>query len=85
METILNLASWGGSTALRIPKSFLRQLNMTEKMTVTLKINSNNELVVAPYVKRMSIQERFALYPADYVHEDELDWGEDVGEELLCD
>jgi len=85
METILQLASWGGSTALRIPKFFLQQLNMTEKTTVKVRINSNNELVVIPYVKRMTIQERFALYPSSYVQEDELDWGEDVGEEMICD
>jgi antitoxin MazE len=85
MEAILQLASWGGSTALRIPKNFLQQLNMTEKTTVKIKINSNNELVVMPYVKRMTIQERFALYPSDFIQEDELDWGEDVGEEIICD
>ncbi|MCL2053883.1 MAG: hypothetical protein FWG90_05510 [Oscillospiraceae bacterium] len=85
METILQLASWGGSTALRIPKNFLQQLNMTDKSTVKIKINRNNELVVMPYVKRMTIQERFEMYPANYFQEEELDWGEDIGEEIICD
>lgn len=85
METILQLASWGGSTALRIPKNFLQQLNMTEKTTVKIKINNNNELVVMPFVKRMTIQERFSLYSSDFIQEDELDWGGDVGEEIICD
>ncbi|MCL2019296.1 MAG: hypothetical protein FWG70_05985 [Oscillospiraceae bacterium] len=85
METTLQLASWGGSTALRIPKNFLQQLNMTDKSTVKIKINRNNELVVMPYVKRMTIQERFEMYPGNYFREEELDWGEDVGEEIICD
>ncbi|MCL2086436.1 MAG: AbrB family transcriptional regulator [Oscillospiraceae bacterium] len=83
METTLQLASWGDSTALRIPKIFLRQLNMTDKSTVKIKINHNNELIVTPYVKRMTIQERFAMYPGDYMREVELDWGEDVGEDFI--
>ena len=85
MEITLQLASWGGSTALRIPKNFLQQLNLTEKSTVTIKINRNNELVVTPYVKPMTIQERFEMYPGNYFGEEELDWGEDVGEEIICD
>ena len=85
METTLRLAAWGGSTALRIPKNFLKQLNLNDKSTVKLKINRNNELVVVPYVKRMTIQERFAMYPMDYFKEEEVDWGEDIGEEIVCD
>ena len=85
METTLQLASWGGSTALRIPKKFLQQLNLTDKSTVKIMINRNNELVVVPYVKRMTIQERFEMYPENYFQEKEVDWGEDVGEEVVCD
>ena len=85
METTLRLATWGGSTALRIPKNFLKQLNLTDKSTVKIKITRNNELVVIPYERRMTIQERFAMYPTKYQIEDELDWGEDIGEEKICD
>jgi len=83
METTLQLAAWGGSTALRIPKSFLQQLNMDEKSTVKLKITENNELIVAPVYRHISLAERFRDYTGDYTGE-EIDWGEDVGGEI-CD
>jgi antitoxin component of MazEF toxin-antitoxin module len=59
METTLQLASWGGSTALRIPKNFLQQLNMTEKTSVKIKINNNNELVITAVYRHKTLEERF--------------------------
>jgi len=59
METTLQLAAWGGSTALRIPKPFLQQLNITEKSTVKIKLNENNELVVVPVYQHKTLEERF--------------------------
>jgi antitoxin component of MazEF toxin-antitoxin module len=83
METTLQLAAWGGSTALRIPKSFLQQLNMNEKSTVKIKINENNELIIAPVYQHITLAERFKDYKGDYKGE-EIDWGADVGGEI-CD
>ena len=86
METTLQLAAWGGSTALRIPKQFLKQLNITEKSTVTLKINNNNELVIAPVYCHKTLDERFANWdgkPYTLTAEDK-EWlnMESVGEEI---
>ena len=65
METTLQLAAWGGSTALRIPKQFLKQLNITEKSTVSLKINNNNELIIAPVYRHKTLEERFANWEGE--------------------
>jgi len=82
METTLQLAAWGGSTALRIPKSFLKQLNLTEKSTVKIKISENNELVIKPVYRHIPLEERFKDWDGKYRGE-EINWGEDAGEEVI--
>jgi len=59
METTLQLAAWGGSTALRIPKDFLRQMNIDEKSTVKIRIGNNNDLIVTPVYPHKTLAERF--------------------------
>jgi len=59
METTLQLAAWGGSTALRIPKAFLQQLNVNEKSTVKIKIGDNNDLIITPIYQHKTLEERF--------------------------
>jgi antitoxin component of MazEF toxin-antitoxin module len=58
-ETILQLAAWGGSTALRIPKDFLQHLGIGEKSSVLLKISDDNELIVTPVYRHKKLEERF--------------------------
>jgi len=85
METTLQLSAWGGSTALRIPKSFLQQLQIGEKSDVKIKINENNELVITPVYRHKSLEERFRDWTGElYVLTDEdRDWLEmkSIGEE----
>jgi antitoxin component of MazEF toxin-antitoxin module len=86
METTLQLAAWGGSTALRIPKSFLQQLNMDEKSTVKLKITENNELIIAPVYRHKTLEELFEGFDGVYELTDEdREWlnMEPVGREIL--
>jgi len=86
METTLQLAAWGGSTALRIPKDFLRQLNVDEKSTVRIRISDNNDLIITPIYTHRTLVERFegwdggpyALTDEDKIWLDE----EGVGTEL---
>jgi len=59
MEATLQLAAWGESTALRIPKAFLQQLQIGEKSDVKIKINDNNELVITPIYLHKTLAERF--------------------------
>jgi len=59
METTSQLAVWGGSAAVRIPKNFLRQLGLGEKSTVLLKISEKNELVITPVYRHKTLEERF--------------------------
>ncbi|MCL2634276.1 MAG: AbrB/MazE/SpoVT family DNA-binding domain-containing protein [Oscillospiraceae bacterium] len=71
METTLQLASWGGSTALRIPKNFLQQMNMTDNSTVKIKISDNNELIISPVYQHKTLEERFKNWDGDYKLTDE--------------
>lgn len=87
METTLQLAAWGGSTALRIPKAFLQQLQIGEKSDVRVKINDNNELVITPIYRHKSIAERFEGWAgmAYELTDDDDEWlnMEDVGAEVV--
>ncbi|MCL2087396.1 MAG: AbrB/MazE/SpoVT family DNA-binding domain-containing protein [Oscillospiraceae bacterium] len=83
METTLQLAAWGGSTALRIPKIILQQLNLTEKSTVEIKVDGNG-LIVKPLTQEPTLRELFINYTGEYRGE-ELDWGEDVEGEIICE
>jgi len=87
METTLQLAAWGGSIALRIPKNFLKQMNLTEKSTVKIKINDNNELIMESVFRHKTIAERFKDWdgvPYEMTEED-IAWLEmpDVGSEII--
>ena len=87
METILQLSAWGGSTALRIPKTFLQQLQISEKSDVKLKINDNNELVVTPIYRHKTLAERFEGWggAAYELTDEDNEWlnMEDVGAEVI--
>jgi antitoxin MazE len=65
MQTTLQLATWGGSTALRIPKNFLQQLGIADKSTVIIKTTDNNELVITPVYRHKTLDERFAEWNGD--------------------
>jgi len=85
MEATLKLSAWGGSTALRIPKSFLQQLGIEDKATVKLKVNEKNELVVTPIYQHKTLKERFENYEGDYaLTAEDNEWlnMESVGSEI---
>jgi len=73
METTLRLASWGGSTALRIPKNFLKQMNLTAQSTVNIKISDNNELIIKPVYRHITLEERFKDWDGKVYEPDEDD------------
>jgi antitoxin MazE len=82
MEATAKISSWGGSVGIRIPKNILNQIGLTEKATVSIRVTEDNELLVAPVRERKTLAQLFEEYPADYIHDKELDWGKPMGGEV---
>ena len=82
MPNTIKLANWGNSVALRIPKSILSEVGLTEKSEVTLIVTKGG-IIIKPCKKHTPLAERFAGYDGGYSGET-LDWGGDVGGEV-CD
>jgi antitoxin MazE len=83
MSKSVHLAGWGNSVALRIPKSILTQLGLNKDSVVTVSA-VNNEIIVKPCRTHTPLAERFANFSGD-CREEEIDWGPDVGTEVLDD
>lgn len=74
------IAKWGNSLALRIPKSLAAEVNVQDGDAVEVSVEAG-ALVVRPARKRYTIEELVAdMTPDD--RERELDWGRPVGKEI---
>jgi antitoxin MazE len=82
MKATINLGCWGNSTALRLPKNVMEKLGLDSNSVVSYRITDNKEMIIKPVYKHKTIKERFVNYTGEYRGE-ELDWGEDVGEEII--
>ncbi|MCL2089056.1 MAG: AbrB/MazE/SpoVT family DNA-binding domain-containing protein [Oscillospiraceae bacterium] len=84
METTAKVSAWGGSIGIRIPKSVIEQIGISDKSTVSLKVLNGKELLVSPMPikEKKTLAQLFEEYPGDYMNEEELDWGEPVGDEV---
>ena len=75
---------WGNSLGIRFPNEFVDNVQLKEKSLV--EIISDGERLIITKIKekepRKSIQELFAEYPADYIEDEELDWGTPIGGEV---
>ncbi|MFD1472281.1 AbrB/MazE/SpoVT family DNA-binding domain-containing protein [Companilactobacillus mishanensis] len=77
-----SISKWGNSSAIRIPASIIKQLNLQENDRMEISIN-NNEIVLKPIVKEpKNIHELFDGWEDDGIRETELDWGSSKGDEL---
>jgi antitoxin component of MazEF toxin-antitoxin module len=79
--TTIQLASWGNSTALRIPKQLLTELGIDKNSTVSVSVTENKELIIKPVYKHKTLEERFKGWNGEGELE-LLDWGKNAGEEI---
>ena len=74
------IQKWGNSLALRIPKSFAREVGMDNETTVEMSL-VEGKLVVSPVVKpKPTLEDLLALVTDENVH-GEVDTGPAVGDE----
>ena len=75
---------WGNSLGIRFPSEFVDKAQLKEKSLVEITSDGDRLIIVKVTEKkpRKTIQELFAEHPADYIENDEFDWGAPVGGEV---
>ncbi|MEE8122718.1 MAG: AbrB/MazE/SpoVT family DNA-binding domain-containing protein [Alphaproteobacteria bacterium] len=73
------IAKWGHSLAVRIPKAFAREAKLEEGTEVDIAV-SDGRLVISPARPRYSLADLVEQITPDNRH-DETDWGDRVGRE----
>jgi len=83
----MRVNKWGNSLGIRFPSEFVNLVNLQEKSLVEIKA-VGEQLVITKVEKeeprkRMTLAERLKMYPLDgFLQEEEIDWGEPVGDEV---
>jgi Growth regulator len=72
---------WGNSQGIIIPKSILEIVGITENEPVNLSVENGNIVISRIEKTKKTIEEIFEGYTGDFQNE-EIDWGDDVGEEV---
>lgn len=76
------IQKWGNSQGIRIPKSFLEELNWSDKEDIIMTVEGCRIIIErATPSKRVNIVDLFADYAGEYTPE-EFDWGYSVGGEV---
>ena len=86
MSTVrtLRVNKWGNSLGIRFPSEFVELIQLEEKSLVEMKIDGDILIIskLKEDLPRKTIQELFEMYPADYIKDEEIDWGRPVGGEV---
>ena len=79
----MRVNKWGNSLGIRFPSEFVEAIQLKEKSLVEITIDG--DLLIISKIKeeppRKTIQELFEMYPADFIEDEETDWGNPVGGE----
>jgi antitoxin MazE len=78
--TKTQLAKWGNSLAVRIPKSVVGTARLQEGDEVTLAVGKGGAIVMRPARRKYRLDELVSKITARN-HHDETDWGPQVGKE----
>jgi antitoxin MazE len=74
------LAKWGNSLAVRIPKSVVGAAQLRQGDEVTLAVGKDGAIVMRPARRKYRLEELVSKITARNRH-DETDWGPQVGKE----
>ncbi len=78
---LTKVQKWGNSMALRIPKAFADEMQITTETAVELTIE-DGKLVINPVQKpEYTLEDLLALITPENIH-NEVDWGAPVGQEM---
>jgi antitoxin MazE len=74
------IQKWGNSLAVRIPKAFAEEANLSEDSSVEMSV-VNGKLIIQNAVYIPTLEEMLAQITDDNIH-DAVDWGGPVGKEI---
>ena len=77
---ITQIAKWGNSLGVRIPKSVLEDARLQNNDEVSISY-VNDSIIIKKTSPEVTIKELFADFDKSLHFEEEIDFGEDVGEE----
>jgi antitoxin MazE len=79
----MRVNKWGNSLGIRFPSEFVDFIQLKEKSLVEIKADGEKLIItkLKEDAPRKTIQELFELYPANYIEDEEIDWGNPVGGE----
>lgn len=75
------IKKWGNSLAIRIPKDILDKTNLKEGEGVFVDFH-NGVITLKPSVKKETLEDFVSKITTENKHE-EIDWGGDVGNEIV--
>ena len=75
------LQKWGNSYGIRIPKVFLKSLNIKENDKIKIEQQNDCIVITKSNDKKISLKERFKNYKGDY-DISEFEWDNPVGREI---
>lgn len=78
---LANIQSWGNSQGIRIPKSIMNELKLSNGQSVELIVEDDHLIIRKAAASRKTIKELFDNYNGDYECS-EVEWGESVGNEV---
>ena len=78
--TKTQVAKWGNSLAVRIPRSVVGTAGLREGDEVTLAVGKGGSIVMSPARRKYQLDELVSKITAQNRH-DETEWGPQVGKE----
>jgi antitoxin MazE len=75
-----NVAKWGNSLAIRIPKNIAEQVNLEPGASIAIEIVDSN-IVITPKPQQYTLEKLLAGATSEDF-DGEYDWGKVVGEEI---
>ena len=78
----VQIARWGNSLGLRVPKDVAREIGLTEGSKVDIEAKGNR-IVVTPVRRTYTLAELLKDTTPEAYRESVVDWGPDVGREIV--
>jgi len=78
---LTKVQKWGNSMALRIPKAFADEMQITTETAVELTIEDGKLVINPVHEPEYTLEDLLALITPENIH-NEVDWGAPVGQEV---
>ena len=80
----MRVNKWGNSLGIRLPSDFADYIQLKEKSLVAVTVEGETLIIskIEEETPMKTLKELFDMYPADYIEEEEIDWGYPIGGEV---